>query len=107
MATMLPGATATPGSAAIANAFSVPLTYSVGATLGDTAPAICVLAVGNPGAIAVAVTTTCGPVERGVHVPEYNPDVEFSAASASGGSPFENVTATWPFATGLPQSVVS
>src|SRR5580658_9248397 len=104
---MLPGATGTPGSAAIANASSVPFTFSVGATLGATAPEIRTVAAANPGAIAVAVTTTCDPVVRGVHVPEYKPDVEFSGVSASGGSPFENVATTWPFVTGLPQLLLT
>src|ERR1700721_4293669 len=104
---MLPGAIGTPGSAAIANAFSVPFAYRIGATLGATAPEISAVAAGNPGAVALAVTTTCDPGVRGVHVPAYNPAVEFSGPSASGGSPFENVATIWPFVTALPQSSLS
>src|SRR5580658_5121101 len=104
---MVPGARGTPGSAAIANAFSVPFGFSVGATLGATAPEIRVVAAANPGAVAVAVTTTCEPVVRGVHVAEYKPDVEFSAVSDSGGSPFENEATIWAFVTALPQSLLS
>src|SRR5580692_228423 len=92
--TMVPGAMGTPGSAPGANAFNMPLWFRTGATLGATAPEICVVAAVNPGAVAVAVTTTCGPVVRGVHVPAYNPDAELATLSASGGSPFENAATT-------------
>src|ERR1700728_1141289 len=100
---MVPGAIGTPGSAAIANASSVPFWFRTGATLGATAPEICGVAAVSPGTVAVAVTTTCEPVVRGVHVPEYKPDAEFARFSPSGGSPFENAATTWPFPTGLPQ----
>src|SRR5580658_9141856 len=100
---MLPGAMGTPGSAAIANASSVPFWFRIGATLGATAPEICVVAALNPGALAVPVTTTCDPVAWGVHVAAYKPDVEFARFSANGGSPFEKAATTWPFPTALPQ----
>src|SRR5580658_5108708 len=47
---------------------------------------------------------TWGPVDRGVHVPEYIPAVLLTGDNASGGSPLEKVATICPLEIALPQS---
>src|SRR6185312_8730258 len=84
--------------------FAVELCSNTGALFGVTAPAIWMDDAASPAAVARAVIVVCAALCRGVHVPSYSPLFGSALLRSSGGSPFENVTTTWPFPTGPPQS---